>query len=698
MVLNALALVYLCAGLLIAGVAAATWPRRQVPGGFSILLLLFALAVWAGAYGLELMVEAKEMMVVLGVIQDISIATLTPLWLSFTGAFSGRLTLSRSGWGVILAVPTLTILLVLTNDLHHLFYAGIELDSSGPIPLLHLVPGPWYAVQVAYSFIAMCIGAGLLLGHAWSSPPPLRRQILVFVSAAIIPGVALVLYTVGIRPLDEVDLTPLGFALAALVIAHALFRHRFLDLVPIAAPTVIDRIPIGVLVVDQIDRVIAINPAAARIFECEPDQVIGSPFLNLADGWDGLRAVLDQTYVDGPVVVGRTRDGRPSEKYEVDLAPLEESGGRAVLVRDITARTRAITALQESETFIRGLVDNLPDLVVVFDQDRRILFVNPAVEHVLGAPAELLIGTKTTDHIAAGSLGIMEAMDGVTEIGRSVPPYEAEIRTVHGRSISVSVRIVPVPYHDQPARLALLREITEQKMLEAALHRRTAELEEVSEAALRANRGLNLMNALTRHDIGNQLVAIRGHLDLASDLTKTDELADRLARTRASIGRVEAMVRFMGEYASLGTAAPAWQEISALVRAAANGLPLEGVAIEDQTGGVEVLADALLERVLSTLLENAVRHAGPTLSRITIATRTEKGGLIVTVEDNGTGVASDEKQRIFEQGYGRNTGLGLFLAREVLAITGIGIAETGEPGRGARFELHVPAEAWRLAC
>ena len=57
----------------------------------------------------------------------------------------------------------------------------------------------------------------------------------------------------------------------------------------------------------------------------------------------------------------------------------------------------------------------------------------------------------------------------------------------------------------------------------------------------------------------------------------------------------------------------------------------------------------------------------------------------------------DEKERIFERGYGKNTGLGQFLAREILAITGITIAENGEPGRGARFEITVPKGQYRSA-
>ena len=51
---------------------------------------------------------------------------------------------------------------------------------------------------------------------------------------------------------------------------------------------------------------------------------------------------------------------------------------------------------------------------------------------------------------------------------------------------------------------------------------------------------------------------------------------------------------------------------------------------------------------------------------------------------------------MFECGFMKNTGFGLFLTREILTITGITIIENGEPGKGARFEITVPKGAWRM--
>jgi signal transduction histidine kinase len=69
---------------------------------------------------------------------------------------------------------------------------------------------------------------------------------------------------------------------------------------------------------------------------------------------------------------------------------------------------------------------------------------------------------------------------------------------------------------------------------------------------------------------------------------------------------------------------------------------------------------------------------------------------LIVCEDDGEGIPAEEKERIFDRGFGKNTGMGLFLAREILSITGITIRETGKPGKGGRFEIMVPKGVYRV--
>jgi len=121
---------------------------------------------------------------------------------------------------------------------------------------------------------------------------------------------------------------------------------------------------------------------------------------------------------------------------------------------------------------------------------------------------------------------------------------------------------------------------------------------------------------------------------------------------------------------------------------------LKGVTLDVSTNNLEIFADPWLNKVFFNLVDNTLRYAEG-VTKITVSYHESEDGLDVLFEDNGIGIPSDEKEKIFERGYGKNIGYGLFMAREILAITGLTIQETGEPGKGARYEIHVPPQYYR---
>lgn len=142
-------------------------------------------------------------------------------------------------------------------------------------------------------------------------------------------------------------------------------------------------------------------------------------------------------------------------------------------------------------------------------------------------------------------------------------------------------------------------------------------------------------------------------------------------------------------YEKIGVAAPAWIELDAVIRKAFAAIPHREIILESNLEGFRVYADPLFEKVFTNLLDNAVRH-GDHVSRIHVSAQELDTGLVLVWEDDGIGIEEDEKVHIFERGVGKNTGMGLFLAREILTITGMTIHETGKPGKGARFEITIP--------
>jgi signal transduction histidine kinase len=156
------------------------------------------------------------------------------------------------------------------------------------------------------------------------------------------------------------------------------------------------------------------------------------------------------------------------------------------------------------------------------------------------------------------------------------------------------------------------------------------------------------------------------------------------------------MVRFTKEYEQIGVNAPSWYNCRILVDNEAREIQLGEITLEnDIPDGTGVFSDPLIAKVFYNLMDNAVRYGGK-ITTIRFYTETSGDGTILVCEDDGDGVPAEKKEKIFERGFGNNTGLGLALSREILGITGITIKETGEPGRGARFEMKIPGDAYRF--
>ncbi|MDP3565242.1 MAG: sensor histidine kinase, partial [Methanoregula sp.] len=151
-------------------------------------------------------------------------------------------------------------------------------------------------------------------------------------------------------------------------------------------------------------------------------------------------------------------------------------------------------------------------------------------------------------------------------------------------------------------------------------------------------------------------------------------------------------IEFTRTYQELGVKVPGWITLGDVVTHVESRVP---VTFSGTCRGIEIFADPMLERVFFNLVDNAIRHGGR-VTEITVSCEREPDGILVIFEDNGTGVPYADKERIFERGVGKNTGLGLFLVREILSITAITIKETGVYGKGARFEISVPERMYRF--
>jgi signal transduction histidine kinase len=214
-----------------------------------------------------------------------------------------------------------------------------------------------------------------------------------------------------------------------------------------------------------------------------------------------------------------------------------------------------------------------------------------------------------------------------------------------------------------------------------------------AEALIRANRQLNLVTGMTRHDVVNKLLVLNGYLELAKEVCSDPGLQILLGELESGIRDIRSDLEFTKIYQDFGTVPPQWQDIREILA----GLPLpETLALRTDGDRVLVLADPALKKVFTNLLDNTVRH-GRRATRVLVCTEEQPDGLVLAWEDNGIGVPDSSKEKIFTRGFGSNHGLGLYFSRELLTLTGAAIRETGRETAGARFEILFPPGMYRFA-
>jgi PAS domain S-box-containing protein len=320
------------------------------------------------------------------------------------------------------------------------------------------------------------------------------------------------------------------------------------------------------------------------------------------------------------------------------------------------------------------------DLLCIADTDGYFRRLNPAWEMILGWRIDELEGKKFLDLVHPDDMTTtLNAMEDL-RTGKKIVNFINRFRCKDGVYRWIEWRAFP---YWEKLMYAAARDITERKQVEQALQL--------------ANKKLNLMAEITRHDIRNKLTVLGGYLSLLKEYPPRSQASmyvDKLMETTTIIAQ---HIEFTRLYQNLGVVPPSWQNVQTVFLRACTHVELHQVQIRSDLENVEIFADPLLERVFYNQIDNSLRYGGPKKTYISLAAYETRDGLIITIEDDGVGIPPQDKEKIFRRGFGKNTGLGLFLAREILSITGISLSETGEYLQGARFELVVPKGTYRYS-
>jgi len=448
----------------------------------------------------------------------------------------------------------------------------------------------------------------------------------------------------------------------------------------------------GIIVFDLTLRCILWNPFMEQLTGLGASSVIGKhafdmfPDLRDADAELLLRKALSGSMVESSDISFRIPMTGKQAWIRLIFSALHDSsgntGGIIAIVQDVTARKvmeyaleSTIVQLMESEEKYRSVFNARNDPLLVVDRaDRRILDLNDAASELYGYPREEFLGLP------------LAALFPVPEKHEELFSPRARETCMHrqkrkdGTVFPADITAMPFELRDREVVLLSVQDTT-------AVH-------ETSEALRLANTKLNLLIGVTRHDIINNLTVVMGYNDLLRNTLRDERALAMLEKENSALQTIHRQIEFTRQYYNLGVKSPLWQNVCEISTQAYSQL-VTTIVYSCETRDLEIYADPLLEKVFYNLFDNAIRH-GESVFNIRMYAVPDGTDLLLVFGDDGMGIPRENKERIFRRGYGNHTGLGLFLTREILAITRIEISETGEYEKGARFELRIPSGNYRF--
>ncbi len=333
-------------GLLCLGVGMYLWPQRRSRGAVALIAIMASMAVWTLGYALEMGCAELPAKLWWAKVQYLGIGATPILWLIFACQYTRRIGRWWRSLPLLAIEPVVVVLLVWTNDLHHLYWRDTVLEHQEGFSLLVVLSGPSYHLHVAYAYLLLLVSMYLLISEQRRTPQAYRGHTGVILAGCLAPWVGNGLYMAGLSPFPHLDLTPFAFTLTGLAVIWGMWRFQFMRLVPVARELVVEHMRDGIAVIDPQNRLVDANAAAHRILNHPQGSLIGQ---NAAD----VMPLLPDTASPGQIYTDVELPTGSGAYYEVRFSPLRDPQGELlghiVTLLDISERRRAETELRHAK-------------------------------------------------------------------------------------------------------------------------------------------------------------------------------------------------------------------------------------------------------------------------------------------------------------------------------------------------------------
>ena len=717
---------FFIAAMLIFIVAIFAYRRRGVRGAWYLTFVCLAASFWAASEGMLYFGLDIESNILITKLQYLGITPLPPLALLFViSIFGFEYLINRTRLLLLFLIAMIIIILVWTNPIHKLIFTDYYTIDSGPFPMLGLKHGLLWWIIILYHYSLIAILSVVVLFEAFSSASFHRSQAVVILVAVTVAWGLNAVYVSGNSPVPNMDIGPLAFTLVAASMAWGFFRYSLLDILPIARSEIFRGLDDAILVIDEKDRIMDINPAAEAVFGICVTETIGQETYRFFGGQPQLHRLLGEMKANEVHIITEGQE----RVYDFHSSALKDKRGamlgRLIVLRNITDRKHTEEALKKSEKRFRDISYSMADWIWEVDNNGRYTFTSGSVKEILGYPPEELIGKTPFELMPEDEAKrIGEVFKRIVSENKPIVDLENWNLTKKGEKICLLTNGVPM--FDESGVLIGYRgvdkDITEAKLAEEKRKKLETQLQQAQKMET-----IGILAGGVAHDLNNILSGIISYPELLlMDLPEDSPLRKPLLTIKGSGEKAAVVVQDLLTLARRGVTITEIVNLNSIITEQLKSPEYEKLKsfhpnVDIKTNLEKDLLNikgstAHLSKTVMNLVSNAA-EAMPDGGKVLISTENlyidrpikgydhidEGDYVVVTVIDTGIGISKEDMNRIFEPFYtkkvmGRSgSGLGMSVVWGTVKDHNGYIDIESTKGKGTTFTLYFPVIRQELA-
>ncbi|HBG74875.1 MAG: hypothetical protein A2X25_07755 [Chloroflexi bacterium GWB2_49_20] len=494
------------------GIYVQSRPRKK-PESNVLALMMFAGAFWPLMNAIQLVSPAPAWQIFWHTATFAAIVVIPTAWfllaVKFSGYFREQITKVQ---GQLFVIPTMTLLAVLTNGEHNLFFSSSQMIVFNGFTTLTVSSGPLFLLHTWYSYALIALGVVFLGIALLSNFKKYGSQAYGLIIGVLTPLVGNILYLRGAFPPGFPDPTPITFTITGITFAWAIFSGRMLDVVPIAHETVVANLSYGIVVLDLENRIMDFNQAAKEILGLDQSNILERTIAEVLEQDAGVLNILQTGLEESPSIrqelyimpQGRTNT------YEVHVSGIQDKhghfSGRVLQFTDVSRRRQAEKNLADSQETMATILDTLQDYYFETDINGYVININKAFYSHLGyARKEDLVGKHFRHFTDRQSVrDVFLNFTKVFETKETLEMFRYSYRTKDGSEYIGEATVSPVMDGDVVVGArGVLRNITDKVVAEENLRQakeeaeaRVRELSSINRIATISSDSLYLENIL----------------------------------------------------------------------------------------------------------------------------------------------------------------------------------------------------------